>query len=401
MERRAGGRSRARSVCIAELSKLRSELSFERRKRSRRARSLRSLVRASCRAAVEECSQVVLTSESERGKPRRSNPHSLARRPPHAQPLLLTPPAHGSAMLALRATRALSRTLPTLAQQHRALHASSPAARAIEHLTVVGAGLMGAGIAQVAAASGVKVTMTDVSEGALENGCVSRAFDERGASPATSGDRWGGRGAAGGHRRSWGSTVTRPEGALAARAGAQLARRRRARPPPLAERHSPPTRSRRRQRSTTASSGPDSLTPRSHTKQPQYHHQVAHPHRPQEVARRPGRPARLRRLGLCQPLDDDFRTRSRRVDRPRRRGHRRAPPDQAGAVPPPRRRRAQGGHLCEQHEQPVDHAHRRDVLRGEEDALRRLPRVQPGPADEARASPPFLLLVRALSLSAR
>ena len=38
-------------------------------------------------------------------------------------------------MLALRATRALSRTLPTLAQQHRALHASSPAARAIEHLT--------------------------------------------------------------------------------------------------------------------------------------------------------------------------------------------------------------------------------------------------------------------------
>ncbi|GAA5927231.1 hypothetical protein JCM3775_002486 [Rhodotorula graminis] len=74
-------------------------------------------------------------------------------------------------MLALRASRALPRTLPTLALQHRALHASSSAAqRQIEHLTVVGAGLMGAGIAQVAAASGVKVTMTDVSDGALENG---------------------------------------------------------------------------------------------------------------------------------------------------------------------------------------------------------------------------------------
>lgn len=35
-----------------------------------------------------------------------------------------------------------------------------------------GAGLMGAGIAQVAAMNGVKVVMTDVSEGALENGSV-------------------------------------------------------------------------------------------------------------------------------------------------------------------------------------------------------------------------------------
>jgi len=40
----------------------------------------------------------------------------------------------------------------------------------INELTVFGAGLMGAGIAQVAAMNGVKVVMTDVSEGALENG---------------------------------------------------------------------------------------------------------------------------------------------------------------------------------------------------------------------------------------
>lgn len=40
----------------------------------------------------------------------------------------------------------------------------------IDNLTVFGAGLMGAGIAQVAAMNGVKVVMTDVSEGALENG---------------------------------------------------------------------------------------------------------------------------------------------------------------------------------------------------------------------------------------
>lgn len=44
--------------------------------------------------------------------------------------------------------------------------------RKIDNLTVFGAGLMGAGIAQVAAMNGVKVVMTDVSEGALDNGCV-------------------------------------------------------------------------------------------------------------------------------------------------------------------------------------------------------------------------------------
>ncbi|GAA5979455.1 hypothetical protein JCM5350_003912 [Sporobolomyces pararoseus] len=43
-------------------------------------------------------------------------------------------------------------------------------APSIENLTVFGAGLMGAGIAQVAAMNGVKVVMTDVSEGALKNG---------------------------------------------------------------------------------------------------------------------------------------------------------------------------------------------------------------------------------------
>ncbi|GAA5830366.1 hypothetical protein JCM3766R1_002693 [Sporobolomyces carnicolor] len=42
--------------------------------------------------------------------------------------------------------------------------------RKIDNLTVFGAGLMGAGIAQVAAMNGVKVVMTDVSEGALDNG---------------------------------------------------------------------------------------------------------------------------------------------------------------------------------------------------------------------------------------
>ncbi|GAA6059114.1 hypothetical protein JCM10212_003861 [Sporobolomyces blumeae] len=40
----------------------------------------------------------------------------------------------------------------------------------IETVTIFGSGLMGAGIAQVLAASGVKAIMTDVSDGALDNG---------------------------------------------------------------------------------------------------------------------------------------------------------------------------------------------------------------------------------------
>ncbi|GAA6055725.1 hypothetical protein JCM3770_001038 [Rhodotorula araucariae] len=67
-------------------------------------------------------------------------------------------------MLLVRPSR-LVPALPTLA---RGLHSHN--VRPIERLTVFGAGLMGAGLAQVAAQAGVKVVMTDVSEGALENG---------------------------------------------------------------------------------------------------------------------------------------------------------------------------------------------------------------------------------------
>ncbi|GAA5982595.1 hypothetical protein JCM10908_006712 [Rhodotorula pacifica] len=57
-----------------------------------------------------------------------------------------------------------------LAARCRSLHASAPHMKPIERITVVGAGLMGAGIAQVAAEAGVKVVINDVSEQALENG---------------------------------------------------------------------------------------------------------------------------------------------------------------------------------------------------------------------------------------
>ncbi|GAA5871858.1 hypothetical protein JCM1840_004019 [Sporobolomyces johnsonii] len=58
------------------------------------------------------------------------------------------------------ALRCLSTSFPHLASQFKP----------IERLTVFGAGLMGAGIAQSLMQNGVKVVMTDVSEGAIENG---------------------------------------------------------------------------------------------------------------------------------------------------------------------------------------------------------------------------------------
>lgn len=45
---------------------------------------------------------------------------------------------------------------------------SSPSAANVEHITVFGAGLMGAGIAQVAATAGYKVKLVDVNQKALE-----------------------------------------------------------------------------------------------------------------------------------------------------------------------------------------------------------------------------------------
>nr|XP_018260835.1 3-hydroxyacyl-CoA dehydrogenase [Kwoniella dejecticola CBS 10117]OBR82993.1 3-hydroxyacyl-CoA dehydrogenase [Kwoniella dejecticola CBS 10117] len=58
-----------------------------------------------------------------------------------------------------------------LSAVQRHLSTSAPARRAqVEKLTVFGAGLMGAGIAQVGAQSGLKVVLSDVTDKALENG---------------------------------------------------------------------------------------------------------------------------------------------------------------------------------------------------------------------------------------
>ncbi|GAA98425.1 uncharacterized protein L969DRAFT_87068 [Mixia osmundae IAM 14324] len=52
----------------------------------------------------------------------------------------------------------------------RSFATSAALQKDINHMTVFGAGLMGAGIVQVAAQNGIKVVMTDVSDKALENG---------------------------------------------------------------------------------------------------------------------------------------------------------------------------------------------------------------------------------------
>ncbi|GAA5834428.1 hypothetical protein JCM11251_007987 [Rhodosporidiobolus azoricus] len=72
-------------------------------------------------------------------------------------------------------TRSLSSTPTSLFASPPSNNTAHPAPRAadfqpIKRLTVFGAGLMGAGIAQVAAQNGVEVVMTDVSDGALDNG---------------------------------------------------------------------------------------------------------------------------------------------------------------------------------------------------------------------------------------
>ncbi|KAL8280506.1 hypothetical protein RQP46_007154 [Phenoliferia psychrophenolica] len=69
-----------------------------------------------------------------------------------------------------RAVPRLSLLSRSLVQQPIRSFSSSIAMQEIKTVTVFGAGLMGAGIVQVAAQNGVKVIMTDVSDAALENG---------------------------------------------------------------------------------------------------------------------------------------------------------------------------------------------------------------------------------------
>ncbi|GJN94136.1 hypothetical protein Rhopal_007210-T1 [Rhodotorula paludigena] len=75
-------------------------------------------------------------------------------------------------MLALYSRTPLRARAPLCAAARSFSTSPAPhtAARPVERITVFGAGLMGAGIAQVAAANGVKVCMTDVSDAAVENG---------------------------------------------------------------------------------------------------------------------------------------------------------------------------------------------------------------------------------------
>ncbi|GAA5859166.1 hypothetical protein JCM8547_008897 [Rhodosporidiobolus lusitaniae] len=76
----------------------------------------------------------------------------------------LTPSRALGALPALLPTRLSSPSLRSLSSS------PSPSFKPIERLTVFGAGLMGAGIAQVAAQNGVRVVVVDQSEGALDNG---------------------------------------------------------------------------------------------------------------------------------------------------------------------------------------------------------------------------------------
>lgn len=50
----------------------------------------------------------------------------------------------------------------------RHLSTSMPAHREVKRMTVFGAGLMGSGIVQIAAQAGIRVTMVDTNEKALE-----------------------------------------------------------------------------------------------------------------------------------------------------------------------------------------------------------------------------------------
>jgi len=67
-------------------------------------------------------------------------------------------------------TTTFRRNISPFFMSTRAMSATTPIKAPVERLTVFGAGLMGAGIVQVAAFNGLKVTLADVSEEALANG---------------------------------------------------------------------------------------------------------------------------------------------------------------------------------------------------------------------------------------
>ncbi|GAA5973773.1 hypothetical protein JCM11641_003148, partial [Rhodosporidiobolus odoratus] len=97
--------------------------------------------------------------------------------------------------LTARATlRSFSTFSPTLTPPSTSTSPDSDGTfKPIQTMTVFGAGLMGAGIAQVAAQNGVKVVMTDVTEGALENGraIIHKSLSRiaRKASPSSTSDQ--------------------------------------------------------------------------------------------------------------------------------------------------------------------------------------------------------------------